>query len=304
VVSKPFTIYRVPDDAPAKAEAMGTKPKFWFERDGAMWLFKATRPGQGEHWAEVLAAELASKLGLPHARYELARWRDSSGVVTQRFTPDGFDLVHGNELLAERDPSYPSEGARYIRTREHTIDAVKSVVGSGKVGFPLDWTPPSGIDSPVDVFAGYLLLDAWIGNTDRHHENWGLVFNPEGKPHLAPTFDHASSLGAHETDEVRTSRIDSPNPAFSVKAYVQRSRVRSALYLNPGDPHPLGLLETFSVWAQGAHAEPWLDRLDSIDDSEVDDLTVRMAASEASGPAMAFAQAILKANKGRIMGTR
>ena len=41
--------------------------------------------------------------------YELARWRDkggvdNAGVVTRRFTPHGFDLVHGNELLAERDP--------------------------------------------------------------------------------------------------------------------------------------------------------------------------------------------------------
>ena len=55
-MSSPVPIYRVPDDAPAKTEAMGTKPKFWFSRDGAMWLFKATRPQQGEHWAEVAAA--------------------------------------------------------------------------------------------------------------------------------------------------------------------------------------------------------------------------------------------------------
>jgi hypothetical protein len=68
-----------------------------------MWLYKATRPGSGEHWAEVLAAALAAILGLPHAHYDLARWRDkggvdNAGVVTRRFTPDGFDLVHGNEL--------------------------------------------------------------------------------------------------------------------------------------------------------------------------------------------------------------
>jgi hypothetical protein len=304
VASDLFTVYRVPDDAPTHTEAMGSKSKFWFERDGAMWLFKETRPGQGEHWAEVLAAGLALKLGLPHAHYELARWRDVVGVVSLRFTDDGFTLAHGNELLAERDPSYPSEGKRYVRTREHTIDAVKGVVGAENVALPLDWTPPSGIDSAVDVFAGYLLLDAWIGNTDRHHENWGIIFDPVGKGHLAPTFDHASSLGAHETDEVRVKRLESRDPGFRLEAYVQRPQVRSALYLNPGDRHPLGLLETFWVWGQGGTAGPWLHRLASINDTEVAELAARVPASEASGPAMAFAQAILKANMRRIMGAR
>lgn len=58
-------VYRVPDDAPMAWEAMGTKPKSWFLRDGEDWLFKATRHGQGEHWAEVIAAGLAGLLGLP-----------------------------------------------------------------------------------------------------------------------------------------------------------------------------------------------------------------------------------------------
>ena len=119
---------------------MGTKKKFWFSRAGEMWLFKATRPGSGEHWAEVLAAGLAEILGLPHARYELAHWRDkgnvdNAGVVTQRFTPNGFDLVHGNELLAERDPSYPAPGARYVRTQEHNPDfeVLHSFVPAGRL---------------------------------------------------------------------------------------------------------------------------------------------------------------------------
>ena len=207
---KAFSVYAVPDDAPAKTETMGTKPKFWFSRGGPMWLFKATRPGQGEHWAEVVSAALAEKLSLPHAHYELARWQGTSGVVTPRFTPDGYDLVHGNELLAERDPTYPREGARYIRTREHTIAAVRGVVGAAGVALPIGWTPPSGITTVPDVFGGYLLLDAWIGNTDRHHE------------------------------DCRVQRLESLDPGFRVEAYVQRPRARSALFLNAGDPNPSG----------------------------------------------------------------
>lgn len=309
-MAEPFVVYRVPDDAPIKWEAMGTKPKSWFERDGEMWLFKATRPGEGEHWAEVVAAGLAELLGLPHARYELASWRNqagvvNAGVVTQTFVPKAFDLVHGNELLHERDPSYPPEGARHVRTQEHTIEAVRAVIGAEGVGLPIGWEAHEGVESPADVFGGYLLLDAWIGNTDRHHENWALVVDPaEARRYLAPTYDHASSLGAHERDEERLRRLQSRDSAFRVEGYVQRSTARSALYLHAGDPRPLPMLEALRAWSESSNCGRWLERIASIGDAATDELLGRVPESEMSGPAKAFAQAILKANKGRILGAR
>ncbi len=47
-----------------------------------------------------------------------------------------------------------------------------------------------------------MVLDALIGNVDRHHENWGLVGHPETDQqgnrtflvYVAPTYDHASCL--------------------------------------------------------------------------------------------------------------
>jgi len=298
----PFVVYTVPDDAPAKDEPMGTKPKFWFARDGAMWLFKATRPDSGEHWAEVVAAGLAERLGLPHAHYELARWRDTAGAVTRRFTPEGHDLVHGNELLAERDPNYPREGARYLRPQEHTIEAVRGVIGAEGLALPIGWQPPPGIESPVDVFGGYLLLDAWIGNTDRHHQNWALVVNSsQDQRYLAPTFDHASSLGAHVQDDERSRRLESRDPGFRVEAYVQRADARSALYLRPGETRRLSPVDAFRAWSAEARCEPWLEQLQSLTDQETEELMAAVPKVEISGPARAFAQAILMANKGRIL---
>jgi len=229
----------------------------------------------------------------------------SSGVVTRSFVAEGFDLVHGNELLAERDPNYPPEGARYVRTQEHTIEAVRGVIGAQGVGLPIGWEPPQGIESPIDVFGGYLLLDAWIGNTDRHHENWALVVNlAQGHRYLAPTFDHASSLGAHERDEQRRRRLDSRDPAFRAEGYVQRADARSALYLQVGEARPLPLIDAFRAWSEQGHCAPWLARLDSVEDAAIEELFGRVPGPEMSGPARAFAQAILKANKGRILRAR
>jgi hypothetical protein len=56
------------------------------------------------------------------------------------------------------------------------------------------------------ALAEYLVLDALIANVDRHHENWGLLRkNVDGRWNgfIAPSFDHASSLGRELLDERR-----------------------------------------------------------------------------------------------------
>jgi hypothetical protein len=271
-------------------------------------LFKATRAGHGEHWAEVVAAGLAELLGLPCAHYELASWRDKSGIpnagtVTRNFVAEGFALTHGNVLLAERDPAYPPEGKRYVRTKQHTIEAVRGVIGASDVGMPPGGEQVPGIGSAVDVFGGYLLLDAWIGNTDRHHENWALLVGSASR-YLAPTFDHAASLGAHLPDDQRAARLESKDPAFQVGGYVQAAKARSALYLKEGEAKPLPMLDAFRAWAQACHCDGWLDRLETIDEGAIKELIGRVPLAEMTGPAKAFAEAILKINRERILGTR
>lgn len=65
---------------------------------------------------------------------------------------------------------------------------------------------PEGIYAAKARFAEFLVLDAVIGNTDRHHENWGVARRRDGGSwvgYMAPTFDHASALGRELTDKRR-----------------------------------------------------------------------------------------------------
>ena len=81
------------------------------------------------------------------------------------------------------------------------------------------------------MFIGYLLFDALIGNTDRHHENWGIIVVPEDGQFtfwLAPSFDHASSLGRDLTDSRRRERLTTRDTRGNVEAYAERGR--SAFY--------------------------------------------------------------------------
>jgi hypothetical protein len=296
-----FPIIPVEDDAPEGSEQLGTKPKFWFSHPelGRCW-FKESRPDTGEDWAEKVAAEMAQLLSLPLAQYELATWRGRRRTVSVSFLREGAILVHGNELLLRADPSYPA--GRSYRVSQHTIANVLDALQGAKA--PQNWTPPGAIHSARDVFVGYLLLDALIGNTDRHHENWGIVEqnNPsEVIRALAPTYDHASSLGRNESDERRLARLSNRDAAFTVGAYA--ARARSALYRNDADHQPMS---TFEAWCCAAAATPqaasaWLGRLRGIEDATVRYTVGQVPPDRLSQPGADFARAMMAFNRRRLL---
>jgi len=219
-------------------EPMGTKRKFWFTgADGARWLFKYSRPKTGEHWSEKIAAEIGTLLGIPVARVELAICDGLPGVCSRSFLPPESALVHGNELLQEVDQTYPVTQLRGVS--KHTVDVVFGQLRS------VD--PPIGAPatlSAVDCFVGYLLLDALIGNGDRHHENWAVIHGTDSR-RLAPSYDHASSFGRELLDEERAARLDGIDRGRTVDRYA--ARATSAFYGSPADAKPLSPIDAFRV---------------------------------------------------------
>jgi len=233
-----YRIVTVPADAPEDQESLGSKYKFWYGSQQN--LFKEAREPSGEDWAEKVCAEVAGLPGLPHAEYELGLWKRSGlevrGVVSRNFCGHGHTLVLGNELLAEVDPEY-APGVSKFRVSAHTVERVLRTIQNKNPQLPIAWNAPSQISHAIELFTGYLLLDALAGNTDRHHENWGAVRSEDGQLHLAPTFDHASSLGCHEFDDKKSKRLSTRDMNFTVEAFA--SRARSALYLHERDTRSL-----------------------------------------------------------------
>lgn len=52
------------------------------------------------------------------------------------------------------------------------------------------------------------MLDAVIGNQDRHHDNWGVIDTQDGARYLAPAFDLASCLGYQALAERKLRDLD------------------------------------------------------------------------------------------------
>lgn len=294
-MSDQFPIFEVPDDAAQNTEAMGSKYKFWFQHpELGECLFKQVRPSTGEDWSEKIAAELCQILGLPCARYELATWKNDPGTISPSMLPKYANLQHGNDILSGVVSSYPS--SENYSVSQHTLDLVLLAIRDLPVQLPLNWHPPQGIESAVDTFVGYLLLDTWIGNTDRHHENWGFVtFN--NVSHLAPTYDHASSLGRELLDSKRQQLLSGK----TVEAYARKAR--SALYAQVDDRRAMLTLEAFCAIARRypKSAIVWLERLSSISSEDVRELLARVPSERLSPISSQFACQILEINKSRLI---
>jgi hypothetical protein len=284
---------------------MGSKQKFWFcdAQSGHWYLFKYSREQTGEHWSEKIACEIAGILGLPHARVELGRHRDAWGVVIEDLQKDRdqMSLLHGNELLFELDPEYPVKGG--YRVSEHTVERVELALERHRVMLPEVSPPqpalPSGVDDAFGLFVGYLLLDAIIGNTDRHHENWAVAVSKSASGsrtlQLAATYDHASSLGRELTDDKRRARLLGKG-IRGVEGYADRTR--SAFYRTPGDSVPMSPREAFMVAGKvrpRAHAG-WLSRCKKAGLEALFQPFDQLHPSSASDAARDFAEALIRYN--------
>jgi len=262
----PFAIHRIDRRRANQFEPLGSKPKFWFD-DGRQ-LFKMESRGTGTDWAEVVAARLCQLIGLPHVDYHLAETLDDDGevqrgVICGNIAGSDTSLVLGNQLLLASDPSYPSR--QRWKVRSHTIDAVARVLQDVAPPPPV-WTygSPAGVTTASGFFVGYVLLDAWIANQDRHHENWAVLTLPGGPLALAPTFDHGAGMACILGDEERASRLSTRDQNASIDAFALRAR--SGFYGNETDRrtlHPLDVFRRFATYAPQS-ASLWLDRLGTV----------------------------------------
>jgi hypothetical protein len=256
-------------------EQMGTKAKLWLVhgRTGQRVMLKFARQHSGEDWSEKVASHIAAHIDVPCPRVELAFVEDHR----QRLPPQALNavlcwsflrrrprdsLIHGNELLLKADPTYPV--ANTYRACEHTIEAVHDVLQG--------YAPPASLalwptmQTAFDAFIGYLMLDTLIGNTDRHHENWAVTSGRTragAELRLAPSYDHASSLGRELPDRKREARLgkagrgtlaeyaDKATSAFSDDTGAKKLSTLDAL-LRAARLRP----DAFRAWRNRLHAVP------------------------------------------------
>jgi hypothetical protein len=302
-----FPIHRVDSDRSEAVEQLGSKPKFWFREGQTRYLFKAEARNSGEDWAEVIASQLCQLLGLPHVEYELAaEYRDGQyfrpGVVCASMAPPPISLVLGNQFLTILDSTYPMQ--QRFKVPQHTVDAVARVLRL--LQLPSDrWLSgmPKGIESATDVFIGYILLDAWIANQDRHHENWGALWE-SGKMRLAPTFDHGAAMARNLSDDERSRRLATSDERFTVTAFANRAT--SKFFRMAENTQPLRTVEAYSAFAElrPKAAEIWLCQLAGVNKASIWGIIESVPPDRMSQVCRTFTLEILLCNQQRLLQTR
>ena len=133
------------------------------------------------------------------------------GLLIKRFLDPAHEtLSSGFERLrvtyADSDPE---------KHGHHTLDRVMSTLDFLELDRP-------GADL-VHPFAQMLTFDAWVGNSDRHQENWAmLVDTSTGSVRLAPVFDTAACLGAEFLATVPDRWLSPPRRDFARTLLLRR----------------------------------------------------------------------------------
>ncbi|MEO2091714.1 MAG: phosphatidylinositol kinase [Gemmataceae bacterium] len=298
-----FPVATVNPQQAESLEQLGTKRKYWYAEGVRRLLFKAEERGTGEDWAEKLSCELAGLMGLPHVIYELAEevGTMTPGVVCETCSPPPWSLVMGNQLLLARDPGYPADNEQKYKVRQHTVAAVADVLGHLQLP-PQAWVAglPPGIATATDVFVGYILLDAWVANQDRHHQNWAAL-RRDDELYLCPTFDHGASMARNLTDTERSERMATRDVNRQVAKFVLKAR--SAFYGGAADTKPL---PTFEAWQEFARLSPsaaatWVAQLRMIEEDTVDGLLARVPPTRMSATCREFTRRLLNENRRRLL---
>lgn len=259
------------------------------------WLWKPrTMTGTGNEFAlndvaEVVSSRLAAVLGLPAAECRYAVRDGELGAISLNVTPSGHDLHNGDVFLSAVNgytrliPAADKDGRLRGLSRideGYTLAAVAEV---------LDGLPgPPGFEhfTGLQVFAGYLVLDALVANTDRHPRNWAiLVKRTDETTSLAPTFDHGSALGSGLTEENRRRK--------DVGAFCRRGRA------NPFSPSGQSLVHLARSAMQVAEAELWLDRVQALEDGVIADV-VQSPSNRLSEVSSTFVKQVLMINRRRL----
>ncbi|RYG85650.1 MAG: hypothetical protein EON59_11765 [Alphaproteobacteria bacterium] len=118
-------------------------------------------------------------------------------VGTERF-------VHGVEYMKRLIPDFDVKSGK-----QHNIRTVLSLLNAirGHRKMP----------SPILHWGRTFAFDALIGNTDRHQENWGLLWSNAGgqmRVRFSPAFDNGTSLG-HEQTEAALAKFHDTDSVIS-----------------------------------------------------------------------------------------
>lgn len=165
-----------------------------------------------QFWTEIIAYQVGCLLDVPvpPAFVAFDEDNDSCGALIEWFLNYSDQLeerfVPGGDIMLSAIPSYDRK-----KGQQHNFAIVELYFGLlDMAGWQNYW-------------CDMLLFDALIGNTDRHQDNWGILWQVSGeksKMRMAPVFDNGTSLGY----EILERSMDDFYKPDRMRSYINKGR--------------------------------------------------------------------------------
>ncbi|SHJ23573.1 hypothetical protein SAMN05444401_2582 [Clostridium amylolyticum] len=180
-----FDKWEVDEDSPFGS---GASEKNWLinpetKQKGIFKFPKGVDTGNptGEYWAEKLASQLAVILGIECAKVDIGTYRGRVGSMSYMILNYNEELIEGIQYITNIYKEYDQDKFIDYKTEEpYSINMILKSIEE------------TGLEKD---FLTIPIFDALIGNSDRHHSNWGIVKNKiNGEIRISPLYDNGSSL--------------------------------------------------------------------------------------------------------------
>ena len=163
---------------------------------------------------------------------------------------------------------------------------------------------PAGITTALGVFVGYVMLDAWVANQDRHHQIWAAI-QDGGALYLSrlPTTTALRSRGIWAMKNAKT-RLQTRDKKQGRSAF-RGPRARSGFFQTI--KRIIKTLPTLDVFQHFAKLEPraaqiWLAKLQgNIGFDVVDAILAEVPPQRMSPITIQFTSALLCINQRRLL---
>ncbi len=133
---------------------------------------------RNNHLSEFLGSHIFDNLGFNVHKTYLGKYKNEWVVACKDFVIDGFEFVPFNDV---GESTIETDKEKYQYSYKDIIILLDK---NRKI---------TDIDETISIFFEMYIVDALIGNFDRHGANWGFL-KRDNKYTLAPIFDNGSCL--------------------------------------------------------------------------------------------------------------
>lgn len=271
-VDEPINVsdWKMDDEFPVYPEGARDKTLFYSPEHSSYgflvpnhrYLYKlAVHRHPDQFWTEIIAYHVGCLLDIPVPPVFVAfdDNNETCGALIEWFLdyPEQNEeerFVAGGDIMVNLIPSYERK-----KGQQHHFTIIERYLGI------LEKSNEVEMAEWQIFWCNMLLFDALIGNTDRHQDNWGLLWqqikNGKWKVRMAPVFDNGTSLG-YEILEAKMADFFMPN---RMQNYINKGRHHIRYQLH--DEQPAQHIELLAILANKypAMAKRIKDKLTAFD---------------------------------------